>query len=135
MTAPTLLEAFYRPRPLGVFTGDGLIGDAEASAARVLEGFELARECADSDTASLQSRVASLIYAYRDQGHRLARTNPLAEPPATLPDLELQNFGFEEADLDRLVSDVLDGVRAEVDGETRREVRRRPGCAHRTKRS
>ena len=51
------------------------------------EGFELSRECADSETASLQSRVASLIYAYRDQGHRIARLDPLETGPTEHPQL------------------------------------------------
>ena len=33
--APTLVEAFYRPRPLGVFTGDGLIALFNRSAADI----------------------------------------------------------------------------------------------------
>ncbi|MBN2492190.1 MAG: 2-oxoglutarate dehydrogenase E1 component [Planctomycetes bacterium] len=52
--------------------------------------------------AAEQSRVASLIYAYRDIGHRIAGTNPLRESPAADPGLELASFGFAESDLDRV---------------------------------
>jgi 2-oxoglutarate dehydrogenase E1 component len=67
-------------------------------------GFDLARELPDSDCALAvkTSAVDSLIYRYRDLGHRQAWTNPLdEEPPAALPDLALAAFGLEEADLDR----------------------------------
>ena len=69
------------------------------------QGFDLAscpRTCVASDAASGQSRLASLIYNYRDQGYRIADTNPLHEKPSELPDLALENFGFGEDDLDRV---------------------------------
>jgi 2-oxoglutarate dehydrogenase E1 component len=65
------------------------------------EGFELARECADSETASLQSRVASLIYAYRDQGHRIARLDPLGTGTTEHPQLALETFGLGPELLER----------------------------------
>ena len=69
------------------------------------QGFDLAscpRTCIASDQSRDQSRLASLIYNYRDQGYRMADTNPLQPPPAALPDLALDNFGFDEEDLDRV---------------------------------
>ncbi|MGC9397071.1 MAG: Ig-like domain-containing protein [Anaerolineae bacterium] len=42
--APTLVEAFYRPRPLGVFTGDGLI----ALFNRVAANIEALKQTADN---------------------------------------------------------------------------------------
>ncbi len=69
------------------------------------QGFELAscpRSCTASPQAQDQSRVASLIYNYRDQGFRLAHTNPLRPPPARLPELELESFGFSDKDLTRV---------------------------------
>ena len=48
-----------------------------------------------------QSRVASLIYAFRNLGHRIARNNPLGNGPDTHPDLAIEEFGFTAADLDR----------------------------------
>jgi 2-oxoglutarate dehydrogenase E1 component len=68
------------------------------------EGFDLARELPDSDCALAvkTSAVDSLIYRYRDLGHRQAWTNPLdADRPAALADLSLAAFGLDEADLDR----------------------------------
>jgi 2-oxoglutarate dehydrogenase E1 component len=68
------------------------------------EGFDLARELpgADCELALKTSAVDSLIYRYRDLGHRQAWTNPLdAEAPAALPDLALAAFGLDDADLER----------------------------------
>ncbi|MHB8707376.1 MAG: 2-oxoglutarate dehydrogenase E1 component [Desulfuromonadales bacterium] len=68
------------------------------------EGFDLARELpgTDCELALKTSAVDSLIYRYRDLGHRQAWTNPLDdEPPAALPDLALAAFGLVETDLDR----------------------------------
>jgi 2-oxoglutarate dehydrogenase E1 component len=67
-------------------------------------GFELAmcpRDCVASERATAQSRVASLIYAYRGIGHLIARTNPIEDSPATHPELELEAFdlGSEHLDL------------------------------------
>ena len=69
------------------------------------EGFDLARELpgADCELALKTSAVDSLIYRYRDLGHRQAWTNPLDEErPAPLPDLELAAFALDENDLDRI---------------------------------
>src|SRR5207253_6945741 len=42
-----------------------------------------------------------LIDAYRGLGHLLARLDPLSLPPKSTPALELSEFGFADADLDR----------------------------------
>ena len=66
------------------------------------QGFDLATcplAFVSSDRADTQSRVASLIYAYRSQGHFIAKTDPLGDNRETHPDLELSRFGFSEADL------------------------------------
>ncbi len=65
-------------------------------------GFEMAmcpRSCVASDQANAQSRVASLIYAYRSQGHLVANFDPLSDPPENHPDLEIEEFGFSDEDL------------------------------------
>ncbi len=68
-------------------------------------GFELSacpRTCVDSDQARDQSRVASLIYAYRAEGHRIADIDPLGNRPDSHPALELSAFDLEEMDLERV---------------------------------
>ncbi|TVR53335.1 MAG: 2-oxoglutarate dehydrogenase E1 component [Puniceicoccaceae bacterium] len=77
------------------------------------EGFELARNGAATTTTApppegaesglRQSRVASLIYAYRDIGHTCARLDPLAESPPPQPRLALESFELSETDLDLVV--------------------------------
>lgn len=58
----------------------------------------------DSKSAFKQSAVQSLIYRYRDIGHLLACTDPLAACPVSHPLLELQEFGLSETDLDTYFS-------------------------------
>jgi 2-oxoglutarate dehydrogenase E1 component len=47
-----------------------------------------------------EAAVQSLLYRYRDLGHRQACTNPLDPCPLLLPQLRLEAFGLSEADLD-----------------------------------
>jgi len=74
---------------------------------RFFEGFELgctpppAELHADLPEALLLSGVQSLIYRYRDIGHLLACTDPLAPCPVSHPLLDLAAFGLSVADLDR----------------------------------
>src|SRR4051794_28163875 len=69
------------------------------------EGFELgaSRSAAPLDSTA-QASVIRLIYAYRDLGHFLAHLDPLSEARTSHPLLELSEFGFTEADLDRTFS-------------------------------
>ncbi len=55
-----------------------------------------------SELADSQSRVASLIYAYRNIGHLIATVNPLEEAQTTHPYLELESFGLTEDHLDQV---------------------------------
>ncbi len=69
------------------------------------EGFELSmcpRTCVAAENARDQSRVASLIYAYRAQGHRIAKVDPLDGGIESHPQLELAHFGLGEQHLDRV---------------------------------
>ena len=66
------------------------------------QGFELSmcsHTCVASDRAQKQSRVASLIYAYRSLGHRIAQTNPLGGSATSDPELELKDFDLDDKDL------------------------------------
>lgn len=77
----------------------------DASWQLFFQGVDLAscpRDCIAAGQARDQSGVASMIYNYREQGHRMARTNPLSAPPTIIPDLQLSNFGFAEKDLERI---------------------------------
>lgn len=68
-------------------------------------GYELGREePAPGDVAEFaakQSSVDSLIYRYRDLGHLLACTDPLSPCPLEHPQLALERYDLDEADLDR----------------------------------
>ena len=72
------------------------------------EGFELAQtlprkskaQGQDSEKASKQMHVSSLIYGYRSLGHSQANLDPLSGPPPNNPNLELSEFGLSESDLD-----------------------------------
>ena len=77
------------------------------------EGFELAQGASptskngtatagDEDFITKQSRAIGLIYAYRSNGHTIAKVNPLAKERPTNPRLTLERLGFTETDLDRL---------------------------------
>ena len=69
------------------------------------QGFDLAmcpRTCAAAHEAHLQSKVASLIFAYRSQVHLIAELDPLGNNLDHHPDLELQRFDLSEADLDKV---------------------------------
>jgi len=52
----------------------------------------------------LQERVDQLVRAYRVRGHRLARVDPLGEPPTMLPELDPEFHGLGPAELDRTFS-------------------------------
>ncbi len=48
-----------------------------------------------------QVGVFDLIHSYRELGHLIADLDPLAEPPVDHPLLRLDQFGFDESDLQR----------------------------------
>ncbi|MBT6381245.1 MAG: 2-oxoglutarate dehydrogenase E1 component, partial [Opitutales bacterium] len=73
------------------------------------EGFELgltipsksANATEGHTIASKQMNVSSLIYRYRSVGHTQANLDPLSGPPPANPDLNLEEFGLLESDLDQ----------------------------------
>lgn len=53
-------------------------------------------------SARMQSNVASLMYAYRSQGHLIAQTDPLGANPDELETLHYRNWGFSADDLEEI---------------------------------
>jgi 2-oxoglutarate dehydrogenase E1 component len=98
-----LLDANYRQ-----WKEDPLSVDPAWSA--FFEGFELGctfqpapAEGAEAPSAQelpLQTRVDSLVYAYRTMGHSVAMLDPLGKVRPENPLLDLKEFGFAEKDLD-----------------------------------
>ena len=89
--------------------------------AAFFEGFELGTARTDAEIESgsngaasasssgladspLQIRVEALVYAYRTLGHTIADLDPLDLLQRTNPMLSLKEFGFDEKDLDNVVS-------------------------------
>ena len=73
--------------------------------AQFFEGFEFAysSDCKIGGQANeKQSAVDSLVYHYRDIGHRIAQLNPLGDNIAAYPELDLPFFGLSEDDLDKV---------------------------------
>jgi 2-oxoglutarate dehydrogenase E1 component len=74
-------------------------------------GFELAADGGNGAAAAVTAEarpapvigVFDLVHSYRELGHLVAHLNPLAEKPAGHPLLEPSEFGFGDADLDRVV--------------------------------
>src|SRR5690242_15790969 len=77
------------------------------------EGFELASKAYEKKTdgyevvdrnaiAKIQKefKVLNLINAYRQRGHLFTRTNPVRKRRQYSPNLDIQNFGLDEHDLD-----------------------------------
>ena len=52
----------------------------------------------------LQERLDQLVRAYRVRGHRMAKLDPLGEPPALLPELDPELYGLGPEQLDRTFS-------------------------------
>ena len=68
-------------------------------------GFDLAYRPSGpvaSERAADQSKVASLIFAYRNIGHLIADTDPLGDNLESHPLLELETFGLSENHLDQV---------------------------------
>ena len=74
-------------------------GVRRPSAASEDPGEELRR--VGPEIARKHAATLRLIHAYRARGHRVALTNPLVDEPRTFSELELANYGFTDADMDR----------------------------------
>src|SRR2546422_15311 len=73
-------------------------------------GVELATErngaaqvAGASPAAGSALEIADLVHSYRELGHLVAHLNPLGPPPAGHPLLAPSEFGFTEADFERVV--------------------------------
>lgn len=75
---------------------------------RFFEGFELGAASFEkgishevhSEMASKEGNVLNLINGYRQRGHLFAKTNPIRPRRNFGPNLDIQNFGLSESDLD-----------------------------------
>jgi 2-oxoglutarate dehydrogenase E1 component len=73
---------------------------------KFFEGFEFAKTdySTNSDTIpenfKKEFKVINLINGYRERGHLFTKTNPVRERRKYSPNLDLENFGLEQADLD-----------------------------------
>lgn len=75
-------------------------------------GFEMGQTRDGSDVAEAehcQSQVDALIEAYRNQGHLVARFDPLNQEPAIHPRLQPKEFGLGPEHLDRVYESGLMG--------------------------
>jgi 2-oxoglutarate dehydrogenase E1 component len=61
-------------------------------------------------------KVVSLVYNFRALGHTQAHINPLSERPERNPRLDISQFGFTQADMDREASNPLfrDGAKMKL---------------------
>ena len=88
---------------------DYAAGDSTPASARLPTAGATAIESAPPPASDLPApgspaaRVFGLVSAYREFGHLVARLDPLSEPAATHPLLELERFALGSPDLDRRV--------------------------------
>ncbi len=71
---------------------------------KFFEGFEFAQTNFEEtgeipENLQKEFKVINLINAYRSRGHLFTKTNPVRESRKFEPNLSIENFGFEEADL------------------------------------
>lgn len=77
--------------------------EAQGGTAPTAPGYHASGHAGERDLAD-QNKVDQLVRNYRVRGHRLARLNPLADPPPPPPELTLEYYGFGDGDLDRVFS-------------------------------
>jgi 2-oxoglutarate dehydrogenase E1 component len=73
-------------------------------------GFDLARQSSHEEQKyagkkldiDKEFKILSLIQGYRQRGHLFTRTNPVRSRRKYTPTLDIENFGLEESDLNRI---------------------------------
>jgi len=85
-------QAFFEGYELGEARSEESEGDSPVSSS----GSDITAK------AIKQTRVDSLIYAYRSLGHTLAKIDPLDQKKADQPRLSLENFMLSEPDLEEV---------------------------------
>ena len=73
---------------------------------KFFEGFDLGAQKqptggAISDDAMKEIHVLNLIHGYRSMGHLFSKTNPLRQRRQYSPNLDIENYGLEKADLEK----------------------------------
>ena len=73
--------------------------------ALVFAGYEFAAESVGPRPGEPcpHDGILDLVHSYRELGHLVADLDPLGQSPRSHPLLRLDEFGFTEADLDRVV--------------------------------
>jgi len=70
---------------------------------KFFEGFEFARKNYETDVPEgfeKEFKVIDLINGYRSRGHLFTRTNPVRTRRQYSPNLDIENYGLEKADLE-----------------------------------
>lgn len=74
---------------------------------KFFEGFDLGAQKFEqtgvvSEDALKEINVLNLIFAYRQRGHLFAKTNPVRPRRQYSPNLDIENFGLEKSDLEKV---------------------------------
>ena len=97
---PAMIEELYKK-----YKSDP--GSVDESWSKFFEGFEFSRTGYDDDATlpyddyPQEFKVINLINGYRQRGHLFTRTNPVRTRRQYRPTLDIENFGLQEADLDK----------------------------------
>ena len=70
---------------------------------KFFEGFEFAKNNYDTDVPEgfdKEFKVIDLINGYRSRGHLFTKTNPVRARRQYAPNLDIENYGLEKADLE-----------------------------------
>ncbi|RYD95923.1 MAG: 2-oxoglutarate dehydrogenase E1 component, partial [Sphingobacteriales bacterium] len=107
-------SAFFEGFELGVAQLKPRNG--EGAAAPVTAAAPAAGGAPSETDLAFYGKVVSLVYNFRALGHTQAHINPLSDRPERNPRLNISQFGFTEADMDREASNPLfrDGAKMKL---------------------